>query len=367
MTSLQADSPHKVCWPGVVLSGVLALLATQLSILPFWPFTDPAGHHSLDPVILAIILGLVVGNGIKLSARFSPGIKFSAKHILGIGIVLLGARLDFTDLLRVGSIGILLSILVVGFTFVLFFFLAKPFGLTRIEGLLLAVGTAICGGTAILAIAPLLKAKEEKVVMAVGIVVMLGLLAMFVMPPIAGILNMTPWQFGVWAGLTIHQTPQVLAASFNYDPLAGQTATIIKLSRVCLLAPVAFFIGLAQIRGALKQSGPNQPIPLGQAFSLIPNFIFGFLALALARSLGLIPDMTLSWVTPFFDHPVGTSFELRTVIIHISSFLLAIAMAAVGLETNFSVLKRMSVRPFLAAGLGSLIIATLSLIIIRLL
>ena len=285
--------------------------------------------------------------------------------MLALGIILLGARLDFSALLEVGLTGILLSVCVAGFAITLFAFMTPLFGLSRTEGTLLGVGTAICGGTAIIAVAPLLKARDETVVVSVATVTLLGLVAMLAMPPIAALLALTPWECGVWTGLTIHQTPQVIAAGFAYGTEAGQTATVIKLARVCLLAPVAFGIGLLQVRKDPAKSG--QTLTPRLALSLIPGFVLGFLSLALARTVGLIPDIDLRWVTPFGAAAFSTSFSLQKVLVEAATFLLAMSMAAVGLETNFAALLRTSMRPVAAAALGSLIIGVVTLAVIKLL
>src|SRR5205807_8098122 len=141
---------------------------------------------------------------------------------------------------------------------VLLFFLTRMLKLPRKLGVLLGVGTAICGGTAIVATAPVIEAEEKDVVFSVATVTLLGLIAMFSLPIIGHMLELSSKAFGIWAGLAIHQTPQVVAAGFAYSNEAGQTATIVKLARVCLLAPVVFLIGLVYARNKLKATGASE-------------------------------------------------------------------------------------------------------------
>lgn len=362
-TPSAVSAAERTPWAGIALAVGVAAAATLLSHLPVWPFTDAQGRHPLEPVLLSIGLGLLVGNVRPLSPALKPGVKFAAKRLLALGIILLGARLDFGALLKVGAVGLLMSACVVVAAFALFAVLTPLLRLSRIEGLLLAVGTAICGGTAIVAVAPLLRAKEETVVLSVATVTLLGLAGMFLLPPLASYLALTPWQFGVWTGLTIHQTPQVIAAGFSHGAEAGQTATVIKLARVCLLAPIAFLIGVRQARSEPGRAA----FSLREACSLVPAFILGFLAMALARTLGLIPDIDFRWQTTFSALPFTASVSLKDALIECASFLLATGMAAVGLETSFSALRRMSLRPVAAATLASLVIGGAALLVLRLL
>ena len=163
--------------------------------------------------------------------------------------------------------------------------------LPRKLGLLLGVGTAICGGTAIVATAPVLEAEEKDVVFSVATVTLLGLIAMFVLPVLAHSLHMSDKAFGYWAGLSIHQTPQVIAAGFSYSPEAGGTATTVKLARVCLsLAPVVFIVGLLHARGEARDNGLATKKKINY-LQMFPMFVFGFLAFALARTLGWLPTL----------------------------------------------------------------------------
>src|SRR5205085_2558993 len=171
-------------------------------------------------------------------------------------------------------------------------------GLTRLLrlpaklGVLLGVGTAICGGTAIVATAPVIEAEEKDVVFSVATVTLLGLIAMFLLPIAGHFLQLNSRAFGVWAGLAIHQTPQVVAAGFAYSPEAGQMATIVKLARVCLLAPVVFLIGIIYARKKLKHTGIEQRKKVNY-LHLFPMFILGFVGLALLKTMGLLPDLTV--------------------------------------------------------------------------
>src|SRR5262245_33454070 len=278
---------------GVLVAIGLTLAAIWLSELPFRPFTLTGGRHPIEPVMLAIVLGMVLSNCWTLPKALQPGIKFSVKKVLPLGIVLLGARLDFREMIKVGAEGLMLSVLETLVALGLLLAFTQVLRLPRKLGVLLGVGTAICGGTAIVATAPVIEAEEKDVVFSVATVTLLGLVAMFTLPILGHVLDLTSKQFGVWAGLAIHQTPHVVAAGFAYSPTgapyspeAGQTATIVKLARVCLLAPVVFVVGLLYARQKLKRTGVSERKKINY-WHLFPMFVIGFLGVALLNTFGL--------------------------------------------------------------------------------
>ena len=339
---------------GMVLTAVISFLALKLSEAPVWPFTIEGGRHPLGLVILSILIGLSLGNAVRLPVLFQPGIKASVAKLLPLGVILLGARLNFGDLLSVGIIGLLLSACEVAFALVLFYYLTQKFKLSRNQGLLLGVGTAICGGTAIVAIAPIIKARDNEVIIGVATVTLLGLISMLLMPVIGAVFNLDSRSFGIWTGLTIHQTPQVIAAGFAHSIEAGETATIIKLARVCLLAPVAFLISLYYQR--TEQTTDSVRLTLRQYFGMIPLFIIGFLAMASARTLGFLPQVQLPG-----PGSIHIEFSLQSASAAGAKWCLAMAMAGVGLETRLADLRKTSLNPFLATAIGTLLIALLGL------
>lgn len=341
--------------PGFLLAAGLTVVAVIVSGLPIWSFP-------MDAVMLAIILGMVVGNVWTIPRTFSPGIKFSVKRILPLGIIFLGARLNFLDIVKVGAAGVLLSVLetVVALAFLLF--LAKRMQLPRKLGLLLGVGTAICGGTAIVATAPVIEAEEKDVVFSVATVTLLGLVGMFLLPVLGTLMHLSEKAFGAWAGLAIHQTPQVVAAGFAYGNTAGETATIVKLARVCLLAPVVFFVGWLYRRGELQNGGSGKRV---NYLHLFPMFVFGFLGMALLRTLGLLPELAFRDAALLGDGDVQVN--LSRVFAVISTYCIIISMAGVGLETKFTAMRRIGAKPFVASLLAAVLIAVLTLSLIRLL
>ncbi len=357
LLSMEGGDPvpeKKPEWPGILLVCIVAVAAFGISSLAVRSGWSHA--RLLDPVLTSMILGMLVGNlfGGKI---FLEGMKFAVHKLLPAGVVLLGARMNFLEALKIGLPGFLLSVCVVTMAIGLIYGLRRQLGLERAFACLLGVGTGICGGTAIVAVAPLVNARERDVMLGVGLVTLAGLVGMLVLPVLGGLLHLSQQQFGMLAGLTIHQTPQAIAAGFAYGDEAGQTATIAKLARVCLLAPVAALIGWLAARADL---------PAGKTakkwYQFLPGFALGFLLMAGARSLGLLPEISLRW--EISDTPLNV--DTATFLKQVSGFLLATAMVGVGFQTRFSQLRDIGLRPFLVAGGASLIISIVVLIAVKL-
>ena len=348
--------PRESVVPGIALAVGLAVVA--FAVHRWVAGSGSALAKLLDPILLSMLLGLLVGNAFGRGFLL-PGMSVAVRRLLPAGIVLLGARMDFLEALRVGLPGLAMSVAVVGLAMLLLYGLGRALGLDRTLACLLGVGTGICGGTAIVAVAPILKAKERDILVGVGLVTLIGLGAMVVLPPVATALGFSQTQFGLLAGLTIHQTPQVIAAGFAYGDEAGQVATVAKLARVCLLAPVAVALGWWMAR----KSGAGEP--KRKWYSLLPGFALGFLILAAIRTLGLLPNLEMTWEAEGLVAGRGLSFSTASVIKTASTFLLAVGMVGVGFQTRFSQAASIGLRPVIAAVLASLIIGLLVLAMLQ--
>jgi uncharacterized integral membrane protein (TIGR00698 family) len=359
--------------PGFLATLVITGAALWLAQLPLWPFslTTVGGKisHPIEPVMIAILLGMIASNLWPQPRTFHAGIKFSVKKLLPLGIVLLGARLHFGDLLKVGAAGLVLSAVETAFALCLLLLLARWLNLPRKLGTLLGVGTAICGGTAIVATAPVIEAEEKDVAFSVATVTLLGLIAMFALPVVGHVLDLNAKQFGIWAGLAIHQTPQVIAAGYAYSPAnlpyspeAGDTATIVKLARVCLLAPVVFVIGLWYARGKARAGAARGQKRINY-LHLFPMFVLGFLGMALLKTLGLIPE--LSFHNAALVGGGTRTLNLAQAAEHISRFCIVLSMAGVGLETRFSAMRQTGAKPLVASLIAALAVALLVLSLVQ--
>jgi uncharacterized integral membrane protein (TIGR00698 family) len=209
-----------------------------------------------------------------------------------------------------------------------------------------------------------IEAEEKDVVFSVATMTILGLLAMFLLPVAGALMHMSEYAFGIWAGLTIHQTPQVIASGFAYGTEAGTTATIVKLARVCLLAPVVFLAGIVHAREQVKQHGSSERKNINY-LHLFPMFILGFLGMAFLRSIGFIPEVTFHLPNAAVFGAINPTINLATFFETVSQYCILISMAGVGLETKFSAMKQTGAKPFFASLFASLLITVLILGLIK--
>lgn len=312
-------------WLGLLLTASLALLATALHRLP--------GLHFLSSLILAVILGIVVRNSLTVPAACQPGIRFTLKRILRLAIILLGLRLSVAQILAVGPKGLGIVAFVLGSTFVFTCWLGRQLGVSQQLSQLIASGTSICGASAVIATNSVVEGSDEDVAYAVTIVTVFGTLSMLLYPLLSSWLALTPEAFGVWAGASIHEVAQVVAAAFQTSQVSGELATIAKLSRVMFLIPVMLMLGVLSFR---RQAGTPQKLP-------IPWFVLGFVALIGVNSLQILP------------------VTLTENITQGNKFLLTVALVAMGLETKLQKFKQMGLRPLYLGAAAWLFISCLSL------
>ena len=326
MATLSIPTHQYSLWhflPGLALAGTITALALWLGNMP-----SVAGL-GLGALTLAILCGMVIGNTLypKIWQHCDGGVLFAKQHLLRLGIILYGFRLTFSQIADVGVSGVVIDILTLTSTFALACWLGqKVFGLDKQTSWLIGAGSSICGAAAILATEPVLKAEASKVTVAVATVVIFGTLAIFIYPMIYPYVTQwfTPETFGIYSGSTMHEVAQVVAAGHAISPETENAAVIAKMLRVMMLAPFLIFLA-ARVK---------QLAPAGQAQKskiTIPWFAVLFIVVAMFNSLHLLP----TWV-------VNTLIKLDT-------FLLAMAMAALGLTTHISALKKAGMRPLLMA------------------
>ncbi|MCB0331615.1 MAG: putative sulfate exporter family transporter [Bdellovibrionales bacterium] len=325
----------KALIPGWLLLGAIALISQYASKL-----LEVGGKNPLEAAVIAIVLGVTLRNTGAIPLVFEKGVKAFEKP-LALGIVLLGSALNYYDFFGKGLslIVIVLGTMGVGlFSIVVFSRLLK---LPRKLSLLLALGTTICGGTAIAIVAPLMKADEEETSYAIGVIALWGLLALLLYPAIARLLGIPDEVFGVFAGTAIHSTPQVVGAGFMYSDAAGTTATAVKLLRNCLIAPAAF--GIA-IWFAKETASAGEKISTRK---IVPWFLFGYFLLAFLSSEGIL------------------SKELSANFTSLGKFFVLVGMAGVGCNTRLSAFKSLGLKPLLVGFVGAVVVAITSIALIR--
>ncbi|BDT60796.1 UPF0324 membrane protein [Massilia varians] len=266
--------------PGLLMCGAITALAYALEHLE----AHFLGRAWLESLVLAILLGTGVRTLYRLDARFEPGIRVGAKLLLEIAVVLLGASVSAATLLEHG-LGLVAGIaLVVAAAIVLSVAIGRSVGLSDNMALLIACGNAICGNSAIAAVAPVIDADGNDVAAAIAFTAVLGVAVVLGLPLLVDLLAFTPAQYGVFAGLTVYAVPQVLAATAPVSAASVQIGTVVKLVRVLMLGPVVLLLSLGS-RGR-RMARPSLP-------HLLPWFIVGFLLMLCLRSLGWIPQAAL--------------------------------------------------------------------------
>lgn len=325
--------------PGIALCAAIALAAMGLHrIEEHW-----TGRAWLEAIVIAILLGTLLRTLWTPDRRWAPGIGFSAKTLLEIAVMLLGASISFQAVLDAG-LGLILGIaVVVALALGASYALGRVLGLPKRMAVLVACGNAICGNSAIAAVAPVIGAKPADVASAIAFTAILGVIVVLALPLLMPLVGLSMTQYGVLAGLTVYAVPQVLAATVPVGLVSTQIGTLVKLVRVLMLGPVV--IGLS-----VMASRRTEGVKPSLAFSrLVPWFIIGFLGLALLRSLGAIPEALLQIVMPA------------------ATLLTVISMAALGLGVDLKVLAKVGGRVTLAVTLSLLVLIAISLGLIRLL
>jgi len=326
---------------GIILTLIIALSAQQIS---HYIGENLLGYKKspISAVIIAIVIGMFLGNLFPWFFNIEKGFEFVAKFILRLGIILLGIRLSFSELLAFGITAIpLVIICIVGILLIIKFFI-KYLKVSEKMSYLISIGTGICGATAIIATAPVINAKKEEVAYAVANITIFGLLAMFCYPYLANFLfDDQALQVGLFLGTAIHETAQVAASGLIYadqfsNPEVVNSATVTKLVRNSFLV---IFIPLIAHFYNLK----NNP---GQSYSLVtifPFFILGFIMFAIVRSVG--DYYIVQNASRIIDK---SSWQLIIFTIkNYSEIFLSMAMAAIGLLTNFTELKKLGAKPLL--------------------
>ena len=308
----------------------------------------------LEPMLVAMVIGVIIRNTIGLSPRFLVGVKWCVLTLMPLGIVLMGARLNFFDVVRTSTKALVISFICVALAIALTIWLCRRVGVGQKLGILIAIGTAICGGTAIAVAAPVIEADDNDTAFAITTVTLFGLVAMFALPMLGHAFGMSQLEFGVWAGTSVHQTPQVVATGFAYGQVAGDVATIVKLVRVLLLAPVV--IGLAIWYARKKRAAQVAHVTkVGKWSTLFPPFILGFVTLALAATLHLLPDFTLHLKDSFLWTAQDVDVVLAKRVTWLSTFILTIAMSGVGLGVDLRGLQKIGLKA-LYVGLASAVV-----------
>lgn len=285
---------------------------------------------SFSPLIIGIVLGMIYANSLRnhLPETWTPGIQYCSKSILRLGIILYGFRLTFQDVVAVGMAGVLVDLIIVTVTILGGVWIGRLLKMDRDIALLTSIGSGICGAAAVLGAEATLHTKPYKTAVAVATVVIFGTIAMFLYPVAyrSGILGLDATQMGIFSGSTLHEVAHAVGAGNAMgDEIAG-ISIIVKMIRVMLLVPVLIILGwwaASKVKSGSSAEGKRKVA--------VPWFAFGFLLVIGFNSFNLLPEGVVGWINDF------------------DTFLLTMAMAALGAETSFDKFKKAGAKPFILA------------------
>lgn len=328
--------------PGIALSVLIAALACYLeSLLPI---------HLVGGAVIAMFIGMIINNFISKTDVFSSGLKFTSKKILKFAIILLGLSLNITTILTVGKMSLTVMIFTLLTCFGGGYFIGKALGLNWKLSNLISAGTGICGGSAIAAIAPTIDADDNDIAYAMSATFLFDMAMILLFPIMGHALGMSDQAFGIWAGTAVNDTSSVVATGYAYSEAAGDFATMVKLTRTLSIIPTVIVFAFINIhikrREAFAGKRDSSEIKANVSLSKIfPWFILGFLGMAIVASI--------------FDIPAEVVSNTKSL----SKFLMVCALAAIGLNTSFSSMKKAGLRPMLHGFIISALVVIVALLV----
>jgi uncharacterized integral membrane protein (TIGR00698 family) len=343
----------KIIIPGVVLALIFCLFSQGINnVIGIELFST--SKSPISTVMIAILLGIVMGNAFTPRPGMMIGLDFTQKYILKLGIIFLGIRLSFGEFVKFGTIAIPLIIVCILSALIIVKLLIKKVPISSKMSYLIAIGTSVCGATAIVATAPIIDAKKSEVAYAIANITLFGVIAMLLYPYFAEwYFYGEPLKAGLFLGTAIHETSQVAAAGLIYDqqfnsPETLNVATVTKLIRNTFLVVMIPLFGFLYNRGKIKDK--NYSI-----LSIFPYFVLGFIGMIIFRNIGdqlfvLENDNYEIWIT-FIDY-----------IKILATVFLTMAMAAVGISINLGELKSMGYKPFIIGLITALTVGVVSII-----
>jgi uncharacterized integral membrane protein (TIGR00698 family) len=325
--------------PGLALSVLIALLARMIH-----GALAPGVAAAVGEVILAVLLGLLIGNSIPLPRLLAPGIRFSFHALLRVAIVLLGATFSVQQVAAIGGKAVVMIVVLMTVALLAAHALGRLARVPPRLATLIGVGTAVCGNSAIVATAPVIGAHDDEVSFAVATNTLFGTLAVFLYPILGHAMHLGDPAFGTWAGSAVNDTSQVVATGFAYSEGAGRIATAVKLTRNALMGAVIVLMGVLYRRSRVAEEAANRSTSRAAApratlwtrvQQSVPLFVVGFLVMAALQSAGVIRTLSNQVGR---DLTKDANFWARVLIL--------VALAGVGLSTKIAAMRRAGLRPF---------------------
>lgn len=304
--------------PGVLLSACVAVIAMFLSSL--------IPGDIIGATVMALLVGMALNPLFNKYEQFDSGVSFTGKMILRLGIILMGVNMNFSEVLSVGKYSLFVMIFTMGTAFGAGNLIGKLFGMNWKLTNLLSVSTAICGGSAVAAVGPVIKAKGEDIAYAISSTFIFDVLTVVVIPWIGMALGMSHMGYGLWVGTAVNDTSSVVAAGYAFSELAGNTAVIVKLTRTLFIIPCVLIYSVITERVEAKSIAGQRRTSVN-INKIFPYFIIMFLVVVLLRSTSVIPEALVP----------GLSKS--------SKFCMVMALSAIGLKTSYGDMKNIGFKP----------------------
>lgn len=304
--------------PGLLLSGGVALLAIFTSRL--------VPGDAIGATVMALLIGMLFNPVLNKFQQVQPGVDYTGKMILRIGIILMGVNLNFQEVVNVGSYALFVMLFTMTSAVLFSNVLGKMFGINWKLTNLLAVSTAICGGSAVAAVGPVIDADNEDITYAISATFIFDIITVVLFPIIGMAIGMSHFGYGTWIGTAVNDTSSVVAAGYAFSEMAGNTALIVKLTRTLFIIPTVLIFSFVneQVEARAQKGGERPPIQFKKIF---PFFIIFFLVVVALRSFGIIPEA----IVP----PIANT----------SRFAMVMALSAIGMKTSFGDLKEIGPKP----------------------
>ena len=324
--------------PGLIVALIIAAVAKLIA--------DNLPIHLISASVIALFIGMIINSIRKPNQTFAPGIKFTSKKLLKFAIILLGASLNITTIMHVGSVSLIVMVFTLLTCFGGGYFIGKALGINWKMSNLISAGTGICGGSAIAAIAPAIDAEDQDIAFAMSATFLFDMVMIVLFPFLGKLLGMTDAAYGLWAGTAVNDTSSVVAASYAFSEAAGDFAVMVKLTRTLSIIPTVIIFSLINTRLKNKANNGTGEKKKLNIKSVIPLFILGFLGMAVINSVGWIPAS------------VGSSLK------EISKFLMIAALAAIGLNTSYKEMRKSGIAPMLHGFIISALVVIVALVAI---
>jgi len=320
--------------PGLMLTAAIAALALHTG----------AKLTYVTPLIASMGIGILLRNAFIIPSAYKAGIFFSMRQVLRFAVALLGIRITFDKIIGLGWEGLIVALAPLFLTFLFAVIIGKLLKVSPASSLLIGTGTSICGASAILTAGAITRSKDEDIIVAISSITVFGTISMLLYPFMfkADMLPITDIQYGYWTGASIHEVAQVVTAAFGGGDKSGEIGILVKLTRVAALIPVTLILSYLVNRGVIKHGGAEEEKSI-----TFPFFLLGFLGMVVLNSLQFFTPKAVHWIE-FFD-----------------VFLLTMAMAGMGLETDFRQLLKVGFRPLFLSIFTTGFITVFSFLLIK--